>query len=65
MDRDKENEMTTYKVQDKVYVNGDNEGRVIKVHTGEMAGMVDVRIWQGFRHVGDVTVDTQDCRPRS
>ena len=49
--------MKTIKVGDKVICNGNPQGRVIFIHMRDgVQAMADVRLWQGLRHVGDVTV---------
>jgi len=49
--------MKTYKQGDKVKVNGNNEARIIRQYDGNM---YEVRLWDGFRHVGDICVDKAD-----
>jgi len=41
-----------------VEVNG-KEGRVIRQYDGSIW---EVRLWDGFRHVGDVCVDQRDIK---
>lgn len=45
--------MQKFKRGDKVECNGNKESVVQAYYT---EGMVNVRLWQGFRHVGDVCV---------
>lgn len=51
-----------FKKGDKVRVNG-SEGRVLRYYSDKM---IEVRLFDGFRHIGDVCVDEGDaglCKP--
>lgn len=39
---------------DRVICNGNEQARVLRHYSGNM---YEVRLWDGFRHVGDVCVD--------
>lgn len=45
-----------FNVGDKVYCSdfGDGHGRILGYYS---TAMVDVRVWNGLRHVGDICVD--------
>lgn len=43
-----------FKRGDKVECNGNKEAHILGYY---MNGMVEVRLYSGFRHVGDVCVD--------
>lgn len=45
-----------FKTGDLVEVNGNKEARVIS-YTDD--GMIQIRLWQGLRHVGDIV--TEEC----
>ena len=49
-----------FKAGDKVECNGNKQARVIGYYSTRM---VEVRLWDGFRHVGDVCVDEVDLKP--
>lgn len=51
--------MARFQQGDKVLVNG-AYGRILGYYSTRM---VDVRIWDNFRHVGDVCVDESDLQP--
>jgi len=51
-----------FKVGQKVTCNGNHEGRILEIYTGQLKGMVLVRLWQGFRHVGDTCTSLSDLR---
>ena len=42
-----------FKTGDKVTCNGNNDAYVLRYYTEEM---VEVRLWNGSRHVGDVCI---------
>ena len=42
-----------FKAGDKVTCNGNNDAYVLRYYTEEM---VEVRLWNGSRHVGDVCI---------
>ena len=44
---------------DKVECNGNKQGRVIGYYS---TMMVEVRLWDGLRHVGDVCVPETDLK---
>lgn len=46
-----------FKRGDKVEVNGNKQGRVLGYYSDKM---VEVRLWNGFRHVGDVCVSEDE-----
>lgn len=50
-----------FKRGDKVWCNGNPEGTVIGYPYVD-SNMVDVRLWQGTRLVGDVCVDESDVK---
>lgn len=50
---------TKLKRGDKVEVNGNPNGRVLGYYSERM---VEVRLWDGLRHVGDVCVDESDVK---
>ena len=50
--------MPRFKLGQKVEVNGNKEGMVIRQYAD---GMIEVRLWDGTRHVGDVVVSESDC----
>lgn len=43
----------------RVICNGNKEARIIGYYS---EGMVSVRLWQGFRHVGDVCVCAESLK---
>lgn len=47
---------------DKVECNGNKQATVLGYY-GD--GMYDVRLWQGLRHVGDVTVGGSELKSRN
>ena len=49
--------MSKYKVGEAVVCNGNKQGRVIGYYSERM---VEVRLWDGFRHVGDVCTSEHD-----
>ena len=49
--------MRQYKVGDRVPCNGGYPGTIVKVHEGQLKGMVDVRLASGV-----VCVDISDLR---
>lgn len=53
---------TQFKAGDKVEVNGNKEAVVIG--PSDVNGMYDIRMWQGNRHVGDITVDARSIKKR-
>lgn len=50
---------TKYRKGDKVECNGNKEAVVIGYYDNDM---VEVRVWNGSRHVGDVVVDEEELR---
>ena len=48
-----------YKQGDKVECNGNSDGTFIRYYS---EGMVEVRLWDGPRHVGDVCVPECDVK---
>jgi len=48
-----------FKVGDKVECNGNKEAHILGYYTEHM---VNVRLYSGFRHVGDVCVDESACK---
>jgi hypothetical protein len=48
---------TKFERGDKVLCNGNPNGRVLGYYS---CRMVEVRLWDGLRHVGDVCVDEVD-----
>ena len=48
-----------FKTGDKVECNGNNQARVLGYYS---TAMVEVRLWDGFRHVGDVCVPECDIK---
>ena len=50
---------TKFKSGDKVEVNGNKDARILDYYSEHM---VNVRLWDGFRHVGDVCVDVSDVK---
>ena len=62
----KETTAPKFKVGDRVKVNGNNDGIIQKVHTGQLDGMYDVRIFSGAgnarRIVGVTTVSGNDIQ---
>jgi uncharacterized protein YodC (DUF2158 family) len=61
-ERDMEVYGNKFKPGDKVVCNGNPQGRVIGYYSTRM---VEVRLWDGFRHVGDVCVDETELQPLS
>lgn len=53
--------MAIFKTGDKVICNGNDESIVLDYYTDKM---VNVRIWSGQRHVGDVCVHEDDLTLR-
>lgn len=51
---------TVWERGDKVECNGNRGARVIGPYS---EGMYEVRLWAGFRHVGDVCVPGSDLKP--
>jgi hypothetical protein len=51
--------MAEYKAGDKVEYNGNKDCYVQRQYSDNM---YEVRIWDGFRHVGDVCISTADFR---
>lgn len=51
---------TKFKRGDKVLCNGNPDGRVLGYYSERM---VEVRLWDGLRHVGDVCVDERELTP--
>jgi len=49
-----------FKAGDNVECNGNKESRVIGYYS---TVMVDVRLWEGFRHIGDVCVNESELKP--
>ncbi len=49
-----------FKRGDKVECNGNKQASVLDYY---FENMVNVRLWDGFRHVGDVCVDEVDLKP--
>lgn len=49
-------------VGDKVTCNGNPEGRVIAVRQYGETTMYEVRLWDGFRLVGDVCVGAESLK---
>ena len=49
-----------YQPGDKVECNGNPDGTVIRYYS---TAMVEVRLWDGSRHVGDVCVPECDIKP--
>lgn len=47
---------------DKVECNGNKQAIVLGYYS---TAMVEVRLWDGFRHVGDVCVTESDLKPLS
>ena len=50
---------TNFKAGDKVECNGNPNGRVLGYYS---EGMIEVRLWDGLRHIGDVCVPVGDVR---
>lgn len=48
-----------FEAGDQVEYNGNRGCRVIRQYS---ANMYEIRIWDGFRHVGDVCISTADFR---
>ena len=48
-----------YKPGDRVEVNGNPQGRILRQYS---ARMWEVRLFDGLRHVGDVCVDESDIQ---
>jgi len=46
-----------FKIGDKVICNGNNDAYVLRYYTEEM---VEVRLWRGSKHVGNVVVHESD-----
>ena len=46
----------TYEIGQKVTANGNPEGVILARHSYGY----EVRLWQGFRHVGDVIIGERD-----
>lgn len=51
-----------FKRGDKVEVNGNRQARVLG-YPYEDSNIVEVRLWDGFRHVGDAAIDEKDVVP--
>lgn len=51
--------MTQFKAGDKVECNGNKQARIIGYYS---EGMVNVRLWDGFRHVGDCCVSASTVK---
>ena len=51
------NTVQRFKRGNKVMVNGNKQARILGYYDGNM---VEVRLWNGFRHVGDVCVDQNE-----
>jgi hypothetical protein len=49
-----------FKTGDRVICNGNNEAYVLDYYTSEI---VNVRLWRGQRHVGDVVVNESELKP--
>ena len=49
-----------FKKGDRVICNGNNEAYVLDYYTSEI---VNVRLWRGQRHVGDVVVHESELKP--
>ena len=47
------NKTETFQIRQKVKVNGNREGRILREYC---EGMWEVRLWQGKRLIGDVCV---------
>jgi hypothetical protein len=54
-------EKTTWKRGDKVECNGNRQAVVLGQYS---EGMYEVRLWSGFRHVGDVCVNGSELKAR-
>lgn len=54
--------MKNWKRGDRVICNGNKEAVVLDHYSG---GMYNVRLWSGFRHVGDVCVSGSELTPAS
>lgn len=52
--------MKKFNVGDKVKCNGNPEGRIIAMFHGSFEPMYVVRLWSGFRLVGEVCVSERD-----
>lgn len=50
-----------WKPGDKVICNGNEQARVLGLYS---ENMYEVRLWDGFRHVGDVCVSGSELLPR-
>lgn len=50
-----------FKAGDKVEANGNKQGRVIGYPYRD-SNIVEVRLWDGFRHVGDIALDESDVK---
>lgn len=48
-----------FKAGDKVEANGNKHGRVIGYPYND-SNIIEVRLWDGFRHVGDIAIDDKD-----
>ena len=48
-----------FKAGDNVECNGNKEGRVLGYYS---TVMVEVRLWSGLRHIGDVCVNECDIK---
>lgn len=51
--------MNKFKRGEAVEVNGNKQARILEYYTDKM---VNVRLWQGHRHVGDVCIDESDIK---
>jgi len=51
--------MKKFEVGQKVEANGNKECRILRYYS---EGMVEVRFWSGFRHVGDACVPECDIK---
>ena len=51
--------MEKFKRGDKVECNGNKQGRILGYYS---KGMVEVRLWNDLRHVGDVCVDESEVK---
>ena len=51
--------MSIFKKDDRVEVNCNKEGKFLRYYS---EGMVEVRLWDGNRHIGDVVVSESEIR---
>ena len=51
--------MKTFKRGDHVEVNGNKEAVILELY---IPGMYNVRMWSGFRHIGDICVPVKDIK---